>query len=251
MPPLDGYLHEHEVGTQDTRILSEANIKLLGVWLHRIDMTVRYDQARADSPHDEGHKLGALLDYFLMPNNTGVTLEDILCHAVAENVDALQVHLVKCKKVLKEATKTQGKLLTKMVKLKVAQEKSLPTKVAHEEATEALPKATEQLAWMRDTITHHTTEIVHIEDLLRGREFTEEESSSPEDGLIPGSGSGEPPTPTPQEQDDIEMEDVGNTSNPPQGTCPLRLTPPQMRWKMIPVKLEKWISWLLRMNGSS
>ena len=136
--------------------------------------TVKRDLSRADSPHDEENKLDALLDYFLMPNNTGVILEDILCCDVVENIDALQVHLVKCKKVLKEATKTQGKLLTKMAKLEVAQEKSLPTKVAHEEATEVLCQATEQLAEVSDTITHHTVEIVHIEELLRGRESTEE-----------------------------------------------------------------------------
>ena len=108
------------MGTQDIHILSEAAVKRLGVWLHRIDMTVskRLGKAKADSIHDEDHKLGDLLDYFLMPDNSGVTLDDIFCRAVAENVDALQVCLVKCKKVLKQANKTHGKLLTKMVKLK-------------------------------------------------------------------------------------------------------------------------------------
>ena len=91
LPPLDAYLHEHEVGTQDGK-------------------------AKADSPCDEDHKLGDLLDYFLMPNNTGVALDDILCHAVAENIDALQVRLVKCKKVLKQANRTHRKLLTKIAK---------------------------------------------------------------------------------------------------------------------------------------
>ena len=52
LPPLDVYLHVHEVGTRDTCILSEAAIKHLRVWLHRIDMTVRYDEAKADSSHD-------------------------------------------------------------------------------------------------------------------------------------------------------------------------------------------------------
>ena len=154
-----------------------------------------------------------------MLNNTGVTLEDIFCCVVGENVNALQVRFVKCKKVLKEATKTQGKLLTKIAKLKVAQEEGHPTEVTHEEATEALHQATEQLAWVRETITHHTAEIVHIKELLRERESTEEESSSLEDGLIPGLGSGDPPAPTPQKQDDIEMEDVENTSNLPQRTA--------------------------------
>ena len=51
-------------------------------------MTMRYDEARANSPHDDDHKLGALLDYFLMPENTGVSLENIIGRVVAENVES-------------------------------------------------------------------------------------------------------------------------------------------------------------------
>ena len=105
LPPLETYLHDRELGTQDDCILSEAAIKWLGDWLHQVDMAVRYNEARANSPCDDDHKLGTLLDYFLMPENTGVSLEDVISQVVAENVDALEVCLVKSKKVLKEACK--------------------------------------------------------------------------------------------------------------------------------------------------
>ena len=108
-------------------------------------MTVRYDESWANSPCDDDHKLGALLDYFLMPKNTGVSLEDIIGLVVAENVDALEVRLVKSKKVLKEASKMQSKLLTRVVKQKMALEKSHLTEVAHQEATRVLCQMTEQL----------------------------------------------------------------------------------------------------------
>ena len=75
-------------------------------------MTVRYNEARANSTCDNDHKVGTPLDYFLMPENTGVSLEHIIGWVVAENVDALEVCLVKSKKVLKEASKMQTKLLT-------------------------------------------------------------------------------------------------------------------------------------------
>ena len=145
LPQLETYLHGREIGTQDVCILSEAAIKQLGAWLHRIDMTVRYDEARANSPCDDDHKLGALLDYILMPKNTVVSLEDIIGWVVVENMNALEVHLVKGKKVLKEATKAQSKLLTRVAKQKMAQEKSHPTKAAYQEATKALRQATKQL----------------------------------------------------------------------------------------------------------
>ena len=75
-------------------------------------MTIMINEARANSPCDSKHKLAALLDYFMMPKNTGVSLENIIGRVVAENVDALEIHLVKSWKVLKEASKMQTKLLT-------------------------------------------------------------------------------------------------------------------------------------------
>ena len=101
LPPLEMYLHDQELGMQDVCILSEATIKRLRVWLHRVDMTMRYNEARANSPCDDDHKLGALLDYFLMPENMGVSLENIIGQVVAENVDALEVRLVKSRKLLR------------------------------------------------------------------------------------------------------------------------------------------------------
>ena len=220
LPPLESYLHGREVGTQDVCILSEAAIKQLRAWLHRIDMTVRYDKARANSPCDDDHKLGALLDYFLMPENTGVSLEDIIGRVVAENVDALEVCLVKGKKVLKEATKAQLKLLTRVAKQKMAQERSHSTEAAHQEATKVLCQVTEQLEWVRGTIAYHTAEIACIDTLLKDCESTEEESSSLEEGSPLRSGSRDSTAATQQSHDDehdIEMKDVGDVPNPPQG----------------------------------
>ena len=77
---------------------------------------------------------------------------------MAENVDTLEVHLVKSKKVLKEASKTQTKLLTHVVKQKLALENGHPTEVAHEEAPRVLHQTTEQLDRVRATIAKHTAQ---------------------------------------------------------------------------------------------
>ena len=183
-------------------------------------MTMRYNEARANSPCDDDHKLGALLDYFLMPENMGVSLENIICRVVAENVDALEVCLVKSRKLLKEASKTQTKLLTCVAKQKLALEKGHPTKAAHDKAAKALSQTTEQLDWVRATIAKHTADIAHMEALLEDCESTDEESSSSGESSPLESGSGDPPAATPQgqeeEEHDIEMRDVENDPNPPQ-----------------------------------
>ena len=139
---------------------------------------MRYNEARANSPCDDDHKLGTLLNYFLMPENMGVSLENIIGQVVAENVDALEVHLIKSRRLLKEASKTQTKLLTHVVKQKLALEKGHPTKVAHDEAAKVLSQTTEQLDQVRATVAKLTVDIAHIEALLEDCESTDEESSS-------------------------------------------------------------------------
>ena len=124
LPPLENYLHEEELESQDIHVCCIDAIKRLGVWLHRVDMTTRYNEARANSPCSHDHKLGALLDFLLMPENTGVGLRHIMDWVMAENVDALEVHLVKSRKLLKEASKAQTKLLTHLMKQKMTLEKA-------------------------------------------------------------------------------------------------------------------------------
>ena len=224
LPLLEAYLHKYEVGTQDVCILSEATIKRLGVWLHRIDMTMskQLGKAKVNSILSKDHRLGDLLDFFLMPDNTNVSMDNIFWQAVVENVDALQVRLVKCKKILKQANKTHGKLLTQRARLKETQERSLPTKAAHVEAKEALHQTADQLERMREIISSHTEEIAHIKKLLKEKESSEDDSSSPEDDPTPGSGLGNP-----TQQEDIEMEDDKGNSNLPQGMA-TQTDPPTM-----------------------
>ena len=219
LPPLEMYLHDQELGTQDVCILSVAAIKWLRAWLDQVDMTVRYNEARANSPCSDDHKLGALLNYFPMPENTGVSLRHVINWVVAENVDALEVCLVKSKKLLREASKTQTKLLTHMAKQKLALEKSHLTQAACDETTKALSQTTEQLDQVRATVTKHTADIAHIKALLKDCESMDEESSSLGESSSLEPGSGDLPAATPQGQEekehDIEMRDVENDPNLP------------------------------------
>ena len=131
---------------------------------------------------------------------------------VAENVDALEMCLVKSKKLLKEALKSQTKMLTCLTKQKMTLEKTQLSKKTQDETHEALSQTTEQLNWARPTVTQHTADIPHIESLLEGCESMDKESSF--------SGAENPPAAIPQGQededpDDIEMRDVEYDPNPP------------------------------------
>ena len=220
LPSLENYLHEEELESQDIRIRCIATIKRLGVWLHWVDMTTQYNEARANSPCSHDHKLGALLDFLLMPENTGVGLRHIVDQVVAENVDALEVHLVKSRKLLKEASKAQTKLLTHLTKQKMTLEKAHISKRTRDETREALSLTTAKLDQARTTITQHTTDIAHIESLLEDCESTDEGSSSSgkSTSLEPRAEDSLMATPQGREEEDphdIEMKDADDDPNLP------------------------------------
>ena len=151
-----------------------------------------------------------------MLENTGVIIDRV----VAENVDTLEVCLVKSQKLLKEASKTQTKLLSYLAKQKMTLEKTHLSKKACDETSKVLSQTTEQLDWARTTVTTHTTNIVHIKALLEDCESMDEESSSSGESSAPEPGSRDPPTATPQGQEeedphDIEMRDVEDDPNLP------------------------------------
>ena len=183
-------------------------------------MTMRYNEARANSPCSDDHKLGTLLDFLLMPDHTGVSLKHIIDRVVAENVDALEMHLIKSTKLLKEASKSQTKLLTQLTKQKMTLEKTRLSKKVRDKTSKALSQTTAQLDQVRTTIAKHTADIAHIKALLEDCESADEESSSSRGSIDPEPGAEDPPAITPQdwEEEDphnIEMKDVEDDSNPP------------------------------------
>ena len=155
-----------------------------------------------------------------MPENTGVGLKHIIDRVVAKNMDALEMRLFKSKKLLKEASKSQTKLLPRLTKQKMTLEKTRLSKKVCNETSKALSQTTAQLAQARTTITKHTADIVHIKALLEDCESADEESSSSGRSIDPEPGAEDPPAATPQgwkEEDphDIEMKDVEDDPNPP------------------------------------
>ena len=129
------------------------------------------------TPPYHDHKLGALLDFLLIPENTSVGLRHIIDWVVAENVDALEMCLVKSRKLLKEASKAQTKLLNHLTKQKMTLEKAYISQKTQDETCKALSQTTEQLDRARTTVTQHTIDIAHIESLLEDCESMDEESS--------------------------------------------------------------------------
>ena len=95
------------------------------------------------------------------------------------------MHLLKSKKLLKEASKSQTKLLTWLTKQKMTLEKTGLSKKVRDETSKVLSQTTVQFDQARTTVAKHTADITHIKALLEDCESVDEESSSSRGSVNP------------------------------------------------------------------
>ena len=85
MPPLDGYLPGSFDGCRDVRVTDRAQILRVAAWLHHLDLSTTYGAEIATSPRVEDYDIGPLLEYFLMPKLSDITLEEVAARVAQEN----------------------------------------------------------------------------------------------------------------------------------------------------------------------
>ena len=85
MPPLDEYLPGSFNGCRDVRVTDRAQILRVAAWLHRLDLSATYGVEIAASPRVEDYDIGPLLEYFLMPKLSDITLEEVAARVAQEN----------------------------------------------------------------------------------------------------------------------------------------------------------------------
>ena len=85
MPPVDEYLPGSFDGCRDVRVTDRAQILRVATWLHRLDLTTTYGVEIAASPRVEDYDFGPLLEYFLMPKLSNITLQEVAARVAQEN----------------------------------------------------------------------------------------------------------------------------------------------------------------------
>ena len=85
MPPLDNYLPGSFDGCRDVRVTDRAQILYVAAWLHRLDLSTTYGAEIAASPRVEDYDIRPLLEYFLMPKLSDITLEEVAARVAQEN----------------------------------------------------------------------------------------------------------------------------------------------------------------------
>ena len=93
MPPLDEYLPGSFDGCRDVRVTDRAQILRVAAWLHRLDLSATYGVEIAASPRVEDYDIGPLLEYFLMPKLSDITLEEVAARVAQENRCDMEISL--------------------------------------------------------------------------------------------------------------------------------------------------------------
>ena len=93
IPPLDDYLPGLFEGCCDVRVTDRAQILRVAAWLHRLDLRATYGVEIATSPRVEDCDIGPLLEYFLMPKLSDITLEEVAARVAQENRWDMEISL--------------------------------------------------------------------------------------------------------------------------------------------------------------
>ena len=93
MPPVDEYLPGSFEGCRDVRVMDQAQILRVATWLHRLDLTATYGAEITASPQVEDYDFRPLLEYFLMPKLTNITLQEVAARVAQENRRDLETSL--------------------------------------------------------------------------------------------------------------------------------------------------------------
>ena len=93
IPPLDDYLPGSFDGCRDVRVTDWTQILRIAAWLHRLDLSTTYGVEIATSPRVEDYDIGPLLEYFLMPKLSDITLEEVAARVAQENCRDMEISL--------------------------------------------------------------------------------------------------------------------------------------------------------------
>ena len=93
MPPLDEYLPGSFDGCRDVRVTDRAPILRVAAWLHCLDLSAMYGVEIAASPQVQDYDIGPILEYFLTPKLSDITLEEVALRVAQENCRDMEVSL--------------------------------------------------------------------------------------------------------------------------------------------------------------
>ena len=94
LPNLKSYIPNISFeGTRDVRVVDHAKALRVAVWLHRLDKSARGDEAASQTLDASRHRLGHLLESFLVPATHGLSFREVVARCLYENQCNTQLRL--------------------------------------------------------------------------------------------------------------------------------------------------------------
>ena len=86
LPPLVDYAHPGNTGLTDVRVHDhKARSLRVGVWLHRMDMSLSWEKEALESLVQSRHSKGLLLSYLLAPRTSNLHFEEAVNRVLQKN----------------------------------------------------------------------------------------------------------------------------------------------------------------------
>ena len=218
MPPLDEYLPGSFDGCRDVRVTDRAQILRVAAWLHRLDLSVTYGVEIAASPWVQDYDIGPLLEYFLMPKLSDITLEEVALRVAQENRGDMEVSL---RDLHDERDTLQNgiELLTSALDREQPRERRKSIKKQLDTRRKELRSNQERISWFEELLgleqpqepsTAQGSLDVIIEETTEMTMMVDEETKSEATPL--GGLTGDATAPVRETEQDMEREGEGGDS---------------------------------------
>ena len=118
LPPLVDYVCPDSTGLTDVRVHDhKARSLCVGVWLHRMDMTLSWEKEASESLVQSRYSKGLLLSYLLAPGTGNLHFEEVVNRVLQENHEERERTRKKSVSSLNRSLHQQAKLLEELNKL--------------------------------------------------------------------------------------------------------------------------------------
>ena len=218
MPPLDEYLPGLFDGCRDVRVTDRAQILRVAAWLHRLDLSATYGTEIAASPRVQDYDIGPLLEYFLMPKLSDITLEEVTLRVAQENRRDMEVSLRDLHDE-REMLQNGIELLTSALDREQPRERRKSIKKQLDTRRKELRSNQERISWFQELLgleqpqepsTAQGSLHVIVEETTEMTVMADEETESQATPL--GGPTGDAAAPVRETEQDMETEGDGGDS---------------------------------------
>ena len=220
IPPLDDYLPGSFDGCHDVRVTDRAQILRIAAWLHRLDLSATYGVEIAASPRVEDYDIGPLLEYFLMPKLSDITLEEVAARVAQENRRDMEISLRDLHEE-RDSLRNEIELLASARDNEQWREMKKTLKRRLDTRRRELHSNQERISWLEELLGLEQSREppmaqgrldVIIEETTEMTVMTAEEAES--EATPPGGPTGDATAPVREAEQDMETEGPGSPVTP-------------------------------------